>query len=200
MKRTLQLQLLLKALLRTEHFFQWKLCLCSSLSACTLLNLQNTQQIGTLGFGLQLLPLFNWNSSPSLWAKNPEMGHIWLVPTPRFERSHAIKLFMRHPILDIICIVYKLILKLCWQIFILHYASCRLLQWFVLSLSNTILLWCVRDRILDMNTCIFTILNEIILDIITNIFRFEDLEFPPRLVFNQGCKDFEKVKDFRLIL
>ena len=50
------------------------------------------------------------------------------------------------------------------------------------------------------NTSIFTILNELKLDILTTIFRTEDLESPPRLVFNQGLKDFEEVKNFRLML
>ena len=45
-----------------------------------------------------------------------------------------------------------------------------------------------------MNTCIYTILNELILDILTTIFISEDLEFPPRLVFNQSLKDFEEAK------
>ena len=41
---------------------------------------------------------------------NPEMGHVWHVPTPRFKRSHTIKLLMRHPILDVGCIFYSLML------------------------------------------------------------------------------------------
>ena len=53
---------------------------------------------------------------------------------------------------------------------------------------------------LHLTTCIFTILNELRLDIHTTIVRFEDLEFPPRLVFNQGSKDFEEVKNIRLTL
>ena len=52
---------------------------------------------------------------------------------------------------------------------------------------------------LHMNTCIFTILNEIRLDILTTIVRSEDLEFPPKLVFNQSLKDFEEAKNFRLV-
>ena len=50
-----------------------------------------------------------------------------------------------------------------------------------------------------MNTYLFTILNELILDILTTIFTLEDFEFPPRLVFNQASKDFEEVKKFRLV-
>ena len=95
---------------------------------------------------MQNLPLFSWNSSPSLWAKNPKMGHIWLVPTPRFERSHTIKFFMSHPILDIGCTFYRFSPKLWCQSLSLHHASCHLFQWFVLPLSNTILMWCVRDE------------------------------------------------------
>ena len=53
---------------------------------------------------------------------------------------------------------------------------------------------------LHMNTCIFIIFNELILEILTAIVRYEDLESPPRLVFNQGLKDFEEVKNFRLML
>ena len=53
---------------------------------------------------------------------------------------------------------------------------------------------------LHLNTCIFTILNELRLDILTTIVKYEDLEFPSRLVFNQGSRDFEKVKNFGLML
>ena len=35
--------------------------------------------------------------------------------------------------------------------------------------------------------------------ILTTIFISEDLEFPPRLVFNQSLKDFEEAKNFRLV-
>ena len=150
--------------------------------------------------GLQILPLLCWNSIPSLWAKNPVMGHIWLVPTPRFERGHTIKLFMRHPILDIGCIFYSLSQKLWWQSHSLHHIGCHLLQWFVLSLNNTILLWCVRNIMLHLDTYIFAILDELRLEIITNIFMSEDLESHPILVLNQGSKDLEEVKNFRLVL
>ena len=47
---------------------------------------------------------------------------------------------------------------------------------------------------LHMNTFIFTILNELRIDILTTIVRYEDLEFPPTLVFNQILKDFEEAK------
>ena len=50
-----------------------------------------------------------------------------------------------------------------------------------------------------MGTCIFASLDEIRLDILTTIFRSKDLEFPPRLVFNQSLKDFEKAKNFKLV-
>ena len=53
---------------------------------------------------------------------------------------------------------------------------------------------------LHLNTCIYTILNELRLDILTTIFISEDLEFPPRLVFNQGFTNFEEVKNYRLML
>ena len=53
---------------------------------------------------------------------------------------------------------------------------------------------------LHLNTYIFTILNELRLDILTTIIRYEDLESPPRLVSNQGLKDFEDVKNFILVL
>ena len=53
---------------------------------------------------------------------------------------------------------------------------------------------------MHINTYIFTILNEIRLDILATIFRSKDLESPPRLIFNQGLKDFEEVKNFRLML
>ena len=69
----------------------------------------------------------------------------------------------------------------------------------IIPLSNTILLWCVRDRMLHLNTYICTILNELRLDILTTIVRSEDLEFPPRLVFNQSFKDFEEAKNSRLV-
>ena len=53
---------------------------------------------------------------------------------------------------------------------------------------------------MHMNTYIYTILNELRLDIITTIVRSKDLEFPPILVFNQGSKDFEEFEKFRLML
>ena len=107
---------------------------------------------------------------------------------------------MRNPILDVGCTVYSLDPKIWWKILSLHHAGCCLLQRSVLSLSNTILLWCVRDWMLHLNTCIFTILNELKVDIITTIVRYEDLESPPRLVFNQSLKDFEEAKNFILML
>ena len=42
-------------------------------------------------------------------------------------------------------------------------------------------------------------MDEIRLDILTTISISEDLEFPPRLVFNQSFKDFEEDKNFRLV-
>ena len=109
----------------------------------------------------------------------------------RFKRSHTIKLLMRNPIMDVGCIFYSLGPKLWWQSLSLHHVGRHLLQWPVLSLSNTIFIWCVRDRMLHLNIYIFTILNELGLDILTAIVRSEDIEFPPILVFNQGFKDFE---------
>ena len=53
---------------------------------------------------------------------------------------------------------------------------------------------------LHLNTYIFAILNELIIDILTTIVISKDLEFPPIFVFNQGSKDFEEVKNFRLML
>ena len=53
---------------------------------------------------------------------------------------------------------------------------------------------------LHTDTYIFAILDELILNILTAIVRSKDLEFPPRLVFNQVFKDFEEVKNFRLML
>ena len=65
--------------------------------------------------------------------------------------------------------------------------------------ATPFLLWCVRDRMIHLNTYIYTILNELILDILTTIFISKDLEFPPRLVFNQILKDFEEAKNSRLV-
>ena len=53
---------------------------------------------------------------------------------------------------------------------------------------------------LHMNTCIFIILNKLKINILTTIVRSEDIEYPPRLVFHQGLKYFEEVKNFRLML
>ena len=52
---------------------------------------------------------------------------------------------------------------------------------------------------LHLDTYIITILNELRLDILTTIVIYEDLESPPRLVLNQGSKDLEEVKKFRLV-
>ena len=52
---------------------------------------------------------------------------------------------------------------------------------------------------LHLDTCIIAMLDELKLDILTTIVRSEDLESPPRLIFNQGLKDFEEAKNFRLM-
>ena len=127
------------------------------------------------------------------------MGHIWLVPTPRFERSDSIKFLVRNPILDIGCTIYLFIPKIWWKFFRLHHTSCHLLECSILRLSNTILMRCVTNRMLHLDTFIFTIIDEIILDILTTIIISKDPDFPPRLVLNQGSKDLEEVKNFRLV-
>ena len=53
---------------------------------------------------------------------------------------------------------------------------------------------------LHLDTCILAILDEIKVDILTTIFKYEDLEFPPNLIFNQVSKYFEEVKNFRLMI
>ena len=53
---------------------------------------------------------------------------------------------------------------------------------------------------MHMDTYILTIMYELILEIISTIIISEDLEFPPILVLNQGSKDLEEVKNFRLML
>ena len=126
------------------------------------------------------------------------MGHIWLVPTPSFKRSDSIKLIVRHPILDIGCIFYCFSPKLWWNFFILYHTSFHLLECSILPLNNTILLRCVGNRILHMDTCIFKIMDEIKLDILSIIIIYEYLEFPPKLVLNQGFKNLEEVKNFIL--
>ena len=128
------------------------------------------------------------------------MGHIWLVPTPRFERSNSIKIIMRNPILDVGCTIYSFIPKTWWKSIRLQHTSSHLLEASILTLSHTILLKYLRNRVLHMDSCIFKIINEIKIYIFTTIIRYEDLEFPPRSVFNQGSKDFEEVKKFRLML
>ena len=53
---------------------------------------------------------------------------------------------------------------------------------------------------LHMDACIFTIMDEIRLDILSIIIISEDIEFPSRLVLNQGSKDLEEVKNLRPML
>ena len=53
---------------------------------------------------------------------------------------------------------------------------------------------------LHLDTCILAILDEIKVDILTTILKYDDLEFPPNLIFNQVSKYFEEVKNFRLML
>ena len=43
-------------------------------------------------------------------------------------------------------------------------------------------------------------MDELRLDILTTIFRSEDLESLPKLFLNQGSKDLEEVKNFRLMI
>ena len=107
------------------------------------------------------------------------MRHITLVSTPRLERSDSIKLIVRHPIVDVGCIFYSFSPKRLWKIIRVHHTSNHLLEGYILPLSNTILLRCVGNGVLHMDTYIFTIFNEIRLEIFTTIIRSEDLEFPP---------------------
>ena len=53
---------------------------------------------------------------------------------------------------------------------------------------------------MHLDTFIFTIMDEIRLDILSTIFIAEYLEFPPRPILNQGSKDLEEVNKFRLVL
>ena len=53
---------------------------------------------------------------------------------------------------------------------------------------------------MHLDTHIFPMLNELRLDILSTIIKSKDLEFPPRLVLNEGSKDFEKVKNFRRMI
>ena len=96
--------------------------------------------------------------------------------------------------------IYSFNPKLWWKILRLRHTNSNLLKGSILPLNNTILLRGVRNRMMHMDTCIFAILDEIKLEILTTILISKDLEFPPRLVFNQGSKDFEEVKNFRLML
>ena len=128
------------------------------------------------------------------------MGHIWLVPTPILERIHTIKLRIRHPILYVGCTIYSFSPKLWWQSIRLQHTSRHLLETSILPLSHTILMRCVRNRVLHLDACIFTIINELRLDIFTIIIRSKDLEFPPRLVLNQGLETFKWSKTLDLSL
>ena len=51
---------------------------------------------------------------------------------------------------------------------------------------------------LHLDTFIFTIVNELKLDIRTTIIRSQDLELPPILVLNQVFENLEEVKNSRL--
>ena len=126
------------------------------------------------------------------------MRHIWLVSTRRFERSNSIKFLLRHPILDVGCTFNRFIPKIWWQSLKLQHTSSHLLETSILPLSHTILLRCAGNRVLHMDTYIFTIINEIILEIFSSIVIYKDLEFSPRLVLNQGLEKLEVVKNFRL--
>ena len=53
---------------------------------------------------------------------------------------------------------------------------------------------------LHLDTYIFTIIDELRLEIITTLIISKDLESPPILVLNEGSKDLEEVKNFRLVL
>ena len=123
------------------------------------------------------------------------MRHIWFVPTPSFKRSNYINLIVRHPILDLGCTFYSFNPKLWWKILKLQNTSSHVLEASILSLSHTILLRCVRNRVFYLHTYVFTIINELGLDIFTTIIRYEDLEFPPRLVLNQGLENIEVVRN-----
>ena len=80
----------------------------------------------------------------------------------------------------------------------LQHTSSHILETFILPLNHTILLRCVGNRVLHLNTCIFTIINELRIKIFTTIIRFEDLESPPILVLNQGLENLVVEKNSRL--
>ena len=116
--------------------------------------------------------------------KNPEMRHIRLVSTLIFERSDSIKMLVRNHIFYVGCIFYSFIPKNWCKSLRLHHTSVHLVERSIFPLSNTILLRCVGKIMFHLDTCIFTIMDELRLDILTTITRSEDLEFPPRLVKN----------------
>ena len=123
------------------------------------------------------------------------MRHIMLVPTPKFETSDSIKILVRYPILDVGCTFYSFSRKHLWQSLRLHNASGHLHERSILPLSNTILLRCLGNRVLHLDTCIFTILNKFIFDIFTTIIRSKDLDLSCRHVLNHGFKAFKEVKN-----
>ena len=120
------------------------------------------------------------------------MRHIRIVPTSRFETSDSINMLVGYPILDVWCIFYSFISKLWWQSIRLHHASGHLLHRSIIPLSNTILLRCAGNRVLHLDTCIFRILNNIMLEIHTIIIISKDPGISSRLVLNLGLKTLEE--------
>ena len=120
------------------------------------------------------------------------MRHIKIVPTSRFERSDSINMLVGYPILDVWCTVYSLMPKIWWQSIRLQHASGHLLQRSIIPLGNTILLRYVGNRVLHIDTCIFTILNKIMLEIHTIIIISKNLGISSRLVLNLGLKTPEE--------
>ena len=128
------------------------------------------------------------------------MRHIWFVPIPSYKRSNFIKFIVRNTILDVGCTVYNFIPKFWWQILRLQHTSSHLLEASILPLSHIIMLRCVRNRVLYLDTCIFTILNEIRIYMHTTIIIYEDLNISSILVLNQGFKTMNRSKPSDLCL
>ena len=128
------------------------------------------------------------------------MRHIRLVSTTNLERSGSIKMSVRNKILDVVCTIYNFIPKFLLKSLRLHHASGHLFEIYILPLKKTILLRCLGNGVLHLDTYIFTILNKIRIDTLTTIIRLEYLDISSRLVLNQGFKNLEEVKKFILVL
>ena len=113
---------------------------------------------------LQGLPLLRRNPSPILSAKNPEIKNIGLVTTPSLIWIFSIQCFVWRSVLNILIMFDSFNPYITIKILFFHHTGSHLLEIHVLALYNTIMLWCVGNRMLHLDATFFTNLFQILIE------------------------------------